>query len=284
LVTPQEITNFINQPTPRKIPKNILRAVNYKNKHLRYLAGFLVIYALMLSLILLFLQKDILLDILSNRVQGVLIGWKRYEVQEINISCYQLVVRYPTPKGEEISDCYVDFKENIPGWGQIPESLSYQDSDDSVFLSTPFPVIVEYVKLFPSVARAVGTKGKRSSQSADAFIMFLPLLIISLLLFTDSKPLKKDKQLLTKGCFTTGHVSEPKKHLLSVIVFVWFNDQLGKRQTGIYTVRTKRDEAKCRQLFADDRPVGLMYLPDRLDIIITDLLLADDLKEARGRS
>ena len=290
MVTHQEITNFINQPTPRKIPKNILHAVENKNSHKLFLVfkGLLIFSVLLLTLSLFFEENHILLNILSNKVQGVIIGWERIEKQETKISYYRMGISYPTPNGELTASCYVDFKENIPGWGQIPESLNDQASNDFVRLSTPFPVIVEYATLSHYVARAVGT---RSTPNADYYILsliqltlgFLMILFISIV--DINIHLQNDKQLLTKGYFTTGHVCEPKKqNLLLIIVSVWFNDQLGKRQTGMCIVRTKRDKEKCRQLYADDRPVGLMYLPDRLYILITDLLLTDDLTEARGRN
>ena len=308
MITSQEISNFVNQPTPRKIPKNVLRAVD--DKFSRYLAGLFILIFSALTLFVLYAGKFILLDIGSNKtVQGVLIGWRLYEVQEFNISCYHLVVRYPAPKGELTADCYVDFRENIPGWGKIPESLSYQDSDDFIHLSTPFPVIVEYVSIFPTVGRAVGTRG---TPDADALSEFWVVLYSCFWLMLTPFVVRwyffrKKKQLLVKGYFTTGLISEPKtddedtakslknkfiafmKFMLTPvalfikpidemgykIALVWFNDQHGKKQTGMCKVRTKRDKEKCRQLFKSDRPVGILYLPDSLEIFITDLWLND---------
>jgi len=90
-------------------------------------------------------------------------------------------------------------------------------------------------------------------------------------------------KLLTEGQFTRGRVVEMDSNYRflernKITAYfggaVSFRDQYGLERTESIIFITRRDRLEaCRRWRADGRSVGLLYLPDRKDIAVTDLLL-----------
>lgn len=284
MITSQEISKFVAQPTPRDVPKNILHAAGAPSYFLATLMGLLLILSFFLVTFLFSLMGlhsqhgglagDFLLNIGKRTAQGIVIDWEGREARFARWPAprlyYRVGISFHTSDGEITTDCYVTDRRSIPGWGQIPESRIEQTFGAIVRLKEPFPVIIEYAPWDPSIARAVGTQA--SLMSAVFYLVFFSVLgTIPLTYAMFWYIRKKLKRTLAEGLFAMGRVSEVcSTKEAGLKVSVSFTDQDGKARTGYRTV-TKRVEDTCRKWKADDREVGLLYLPGREDVIITDL-------------
>ena len=80
-------------------------------------------------------------------------------------------------------------------------------------------------------------------------------------------------RLLSEGRFATGRIVERGSMFK---VFFYGEIQFSDQNSAVRTDKVVRRDARiavCRQWAAEQRPVGLLYLPDRKDIVITDLWL-----------
>jgi len=266
-MTSQEISEFVNQPAPRKVPRKVfLTAIDKSDTNLY--RWVLVFFAMILGFIYLFqwsIYSDFLLDIgYKDTAQGAIISITQ-EMRQFG-SDYHLRIRFPMHDGEIETSCYVTPKENIPGWGVIPETWNNPCLRSSVRLETPFPVTIEYIPWNPYIARAVGT---RHSIFPYFFklISFVTILALIYMTFAVFLRFPRAKRLLREGLFAAGRISISAPNYI-----VSFTDQCGMNQERIYEASDKHIST-CRQWAHEGRSVGLLYLPDQEKVIITDLWL-----------
>ena len=278
-MTSQEIAEFVNQPTPRKVPGKVFNAVI--NKDERNFCMLLCGLALMIILLIIiygnFLVSDMLLDI-GNKMteQGTITSMLQISSGRSPIR-YRLTMRFTTPDGVVETSCYVSHRNAIPGWGIIPETRNNPDLRRRLSLRTPFPVTVEYIPWYPSLARAVGTRSSPDSYFLN-FIYITTISIATFLLFIMFRGFRRTKRLLREGLFTTkGRVLEFaeqrnifKRLMCKHSFFVSFIGQHGERREGVCTV-TEDSYSACARWADNGGPVNLLYLPDRNEVIITDL-------------
>ena len=286
MITLQEISDFVNQPTLRKIPRDVWSAVTKDTRiNYVYFFGINLLLIVLVFLWLLFIGKlpgHILLDIANKKTEhGTIIGWERagQESAHSERKRYRVTFRFSIPTVDVTANCYVDGIKNIPGWGQIPESLNEQASSVFVRLKEPFPVVVEYAPWHPSLARVVGTRF--SSFGYGAWLCFSAVFLIFAQLggwgfCLSLRERKITKRPLSEGRFATGRVLEirvkgepiPPKSFDGIVLF---RDQYGAEQADSFHVQYSA--TKWRRWAEEDRSVGLLYLPDLEKVLITDLWL-----------
>ena len=290
----QEISEFVNQPTPRKVPNNIFLAATNESDHHTYKWALIIILVLLFAIYLFrwSIFSDILLDVGDKEMaQGSITAMSRSVTRAG--SCYRLRIHFQTPNGVVETTCYVSHRRNIPGWGVIPETRNNPNLlHKNLRLEEPFPVIIEYIPWRPSAARAVGTR----SSSFTYFSNLVPFVLILggiYMAFGASLRLRRVKRLLSKGLFTTGRlsISATQENLSSFSMIrqllpAWyifgssskkcivnFTDQRGMRREGSYIPVDNNDSWVLCQWVSEGRSVGLLYMPDQEKVIITDLWL-----------
>jgi len=259
-MTSREISEFVNQPVPRKVPGKFFRAaIDKKINVVNYKLMFILIFALLFYMYLVrwSMFSDILLDRgYKDTAQGAITSMTREGGR------YRLYIRFHTPGGEIEANCYVSHRRDIPGWGVIPETLN-----------EPFPVTIEYIPWRPSVARAVGTRSSDSAYFLNLirFIMLFALICVLFRIFLDFRRIKR---LLSKGLFAAGHIYKYVIQGNSSSFSVNFIDQRGMKQTTFFTVPNSASSA-CRKWADENRSIGLLYLPGKDKILVTDLWLKE---------
>lgn len=289
-MTQQEIIAFVNQPIPRNVPLSILHAEidkhnNYLSKNTLFYLVFCVFFIVPIISITMFCISDILLDLnIGNKktVHGVIISISRVHDRK---EYYILSIRFSTQNGDIKANCHVDYKNEIPGWGLIPETLYNNDHLDHVYLKKPFPVTIEYIPWYPSGARIVKTR----SSPFSYFSVFVFIVIIAVavsMTFVHLKRSRMNKRLLTEGLFANGHIFEPtkqRKNLFQLFESIFqgknslsfaflFIDPSGVKRKGSCIV-SKHTFSLCKTWINEERTFGLLYLSDQEEVIITDLWL-----------
>jgi hypothetical protein len=117
-------------------------------------------------------------------------------------------------------------------------------------------------------------------ESIELVIPFLFFLSAGILFITYWYNRRGIKHLLAEGLFVTGLATEVKlwqkgRRWTADIadtykVIVSFSDQYGATQAGRYLIE-EHDLPTCSQWADEKRSVGLLYLPNRQDVLITDL-------------
>ena len=279
-MTAQEIQKFVERPTPRCVPRGVLRAADRGRRlHLRFFLGT-VFFLIGLVSILFYrvwaLPADYLMDVgIMKTADGVIVGWKRTFIshsagkgkEKITTRLYRVEARIPTPNGEVTAYCYAYGRGRIPGWGQIPESMNELDTDAFVRLKEPFPVVVEYIPRYPNLARAVGSR-LASCDYVEGLEYLVIFLLGTVLCCNGWYRFRRLKRLLAEGRFTSGHIIKVTRRVVSVS----YNDQFGAKRTGSL-LSDPALMAACSQWGAEHHSVGLLYLPGREDVFITDLLV-----------
>ena len=286
-MTPQEIQDFVRQPTPRKIPKNVWRKTTKLHNLWHYIAVF-GLFMLVLAISYL-MAGTILLDIGNKKTtQGAIIGWERRSLKagkhhKEGKPYYRVSIRFSTPSGEVVANCYVYDQEIFPGWGQIPESRDEQVANAFVSLKEPFPVAVEYVPWYPSFARMAGTQAYTPFTSCGSFsplsqylLALTVIFIVSALLLGECRRVRREtKHLLAEGLFAISH-GKPSLHSFRGTIPSWaivsFSDLDGVKREGRCDL-SPREGKMCIKLHEKRLPgyVGLLYLPYMKNIVITDL-------------
>ena len=181
-------------------------------------------------------------------------------------------IRFQTPSGEKLLFCNVNNKEDIPGWGVIPETRNNPDLRKRLRLKKPFIINIEYIPWNYSVARAVGTRFS-SHTNFYSFISILTTLVIYYMTFRLHRSFRRIKHLLAEGLFTTGQVLIPEGLLRNPFYFiVCFIDRHSVRRKGSCIVMSELTYTVYKWA-NDGQSVGLLYLPDLNKVIITDLWL-----------
>jgi hypothetical protein len=106
---------------------------------------------------------------------------------------------------------------------------------------------------------------------------FISTLAVPIFLLSDWFIHRKKIRFLRDGIFVTGRVSEVRVKpwrifpppTLDAVIAVSFSAPNGTERTGRYKIWLP-SHPECRQWAAEGRSVGLLFLPDREDIIITD--------------
>ena len=280
-MTPEEISKFVNRPAPRDIPKNVWRAAG---KPLVFYAlgafGFLIFLLFFLFLRAWMLPGDILLDIGNKKVtQGVVIGHE--PLSKLNsvsgnrtggkiTRVYRVSVRFPARNGEVTANCY-----------------AYDDDKKIYNTAVNDEVVVEYIPWYPSIARATGARLSLVYYSSEVMQFILMLFGLAGCCYVWYRR-RRLKRLLANGRFASGRVLEIdldwwKKHRFRARIYsihqflpgvVSFNDQYGAARTGRYYAPISTLEIYNRWAAAG-RAVGLLYLPGRKDVAVTDLWLSN---------
>lgn len=274
-MTPQEISEFINQPTPRRVPLSISRMEIDEYYFLQYKGILYKLLCFLFFVIIVwgqFFVCDIMMDFgHKEMVQGAITSME-YQDGIFN-KPYRLWIRFLMTDGEMRSNtCHVDHKEEIPGWGIIPETLNNPDLNKRLKLKNPFSIDVEYIPWYPSAARAVGTRSFPFSYFAILIffiISFAGIPLASRLL----RGFRITKRLLADGLFTTGHVFKPTVRKKYALYYdVWFINQCNERRKGFFIVPAE-SVPKVLNWVYERSSVGLLYLPNHDEVIITDLWL-----------
>jgi hypothetical protein len=285
-MTLQEISDFVHRPVPRVVPRSVFRAATRENP-LRWLFLFGAVFLLFGLFVCWVFQAwsgvgDILLNIGNEKTtNGAIVGWERTSASVGGsrrgggfTPVYRVDIRFFTPNKEVAAQCYVTGIRSIPGWGQIPESRNERASNASVRLKEPFPVTVEYVPWYPSLSRAVDTRASLIGYFGLVIFIF-PLVGIAICVHSWYCR-RRTKRLLAEGQYVTGRVTRiltrtarRSKHFEAVVSF---DDQNGVERTGFCPV-LYRAYSECNRWITEDRSVGLLYLPDRENVLIPDLWL-----------
>ena len=293
-MTTQEISNFVNQPIPRKIPSDFPRSILYNGalsktrlRRMDFHILKIVLWFVWIPYLLFFLTlnplEDLLLDIgVKRTAQGTVISKEQITVQNTHRlpyryrKYYRLVVSFSTPKGEVTANCYVYNFQRITSWETIPESLGEQASDLFARLKEPFPVPIEYIPWYPSVARAANTRVVKDSDSF--YLVTLFFIAISVLLYAIIRDCLINERILKNGQFVTGHVMEIRARSTATNIHYACDVEvsfIGKSSPQVgYCKVPWYVWSKCSK-WSKGISVGLMYLPNRKDILITDLWLDD---------
>jgi len=213
----------------------------------------------------------------------------------IGPASYYLRTRFSAPEGYRIANSYVWRRSNIPGWGIIPETQNnpHLTVGETLSLSEPFPVVVEYVSGRPRAARAVGT---RLSIGIIGIILMVILFspIIIAVIFKGPSDLRNPKRLLRQGVFTTGYIYWRRSSSVSLSrltetlnlapnYVVSFMDQFGEEWEA--PILAPKEEL-CGELLpflaSIDGPIGFLYLPDVGAVIVPDSWQGYTLKHAKN--
>ena len=295
-MTSQEVSEFVNQPIPRKVPYKIFRKVADYSFGLR--SGIYAYYSMcaflffMITLLFLTEQQRIMDYILLNfgignrmTAQGVVTSiWPSSRFWGIGPTSYSFSIRFSTPEGYGRAVNYVWRRGNIPGWGAIPETQNNPRLREALSLTNPFPITVEYVRGRPSAARALGARF--SSGIGDLVLATATSYLMIYILFPN---IRIGKRLLKKGAFTTGYISKKKSSSSPFTEFKQtfgcscdfghmanFTDRDGVEREAFIMVVALSDATNRSWLSMFDyykQPVGLLYLPGTNVVIITDMLL-----------
>jgi len=320
-MTSKEISEFINQPIPRKVPREISRKLTMWHSLVVWFFALMILWSVVMMIFTVSSEISImdLIRLLNsgaqNRVttQGSLISITPTRLWDVGPTSYNLTIRFSTPESDRITVNYVWRRNNIPGWGVIPETQNNPNISEGILLAEPFPVTVEYFRTRPQVARAAGTRFSIGISDTMLFVVFFGLVFMAVLLqvYMDAR---KPMRLLREGLFTTGYISLDKKIIQNGLSFSTtlkqsfdgnvlgivanFTDQRGMRREGFIKLPTDEENERLFHDFAqsllswrigkpykgknekwlDDsahngQPVGLLYLPDTKDVIVTDLWL-----------
>jgi len=217
-VTPQDVSNFVNQPTPRKVPREISRKVTNWNSPVIWFFALMILWPVVMMLFT-FRSEVSIMDYVrllnsgsQNRIttQGYIISIRPTRLWEIGPTSYNLTTRFSASGGDRLTVSYVWRRSNIPGWGVIPETQNNPHITEVLSLAEPFPVTVEYFRTHPQVARAIGTRFTINISDTMLFVVIFALVFMAMLLqvYIDAH---KPMRLLREGLFTTGYVSLDKK-------------------------------------------------------------------------
>jgi len=283
-MTPQEVSEFVNQPAPRRVPTKISRKVTSWRGILPFVTIMLLIPVLLLGPLLIIARSPFYSDI-ENRAtaHGSIISiTPEVRLWGIGPTSYTLTARFYRPRGYITVNSLVWGRRNIPGWGIIPETQNNPRRREILTLAEPFPVAIEYLRNRPSIARIVGTRFPGDfSEFIDVFIVFS--LIIVAAISVKYLEVRKAMLLLRKGAFTSGYISkrplvvtsygddeDPKQDYVAS-----FTDLRGVKCKGhIVLPSDEEGNQSWLYLFAYyGQPVGLLYLPDTEAVIVTDLWL-----------
>ena len=294
-MTPQEISEFVNQPIPRKVPREISRKVTFWHHH--YIWIFLALTLLWPVSLLNVTSQVPIMDFIRllnsgphNRMttQGSIISIIPTRLWRIGPTSYYLTTRFSTPDGDRITASYVWRRGNIPGWGVIPETQNNPRITEALSLAEPFPVTVEYFRTHSHIARAVGTRFSIGISDGMFHVALFGLIILASIagVFIHARIAMR---ILKRGLFTTGHISLHKDLSKNISIFsmlkhmshstftfftVSFTDQRGiKRESSIRFSPGEKDDERIMDFFRNEQPVGLLYLPDTNEVLITDLWL-----------
>jgi len=296
-MTSQEITEFVNQPTPRKVPGKISRKVtNWRNPGLWFIVACFLFFIVMIPPELSIMGFIRLLNSTpQNRMtaQGFITSIEPTRLWGIGPTSYSLTTRFSTPRGDRITVSYVWRRSNIPGWGVIPETQNNPRimTGETLSLAEPFPVNVEYFWTRPQVARAIGT---RFSTGISDYMPFFTLCVFGIIGTIVGVYLNARTAMciLRNGLFATGYISLHKDlstaaknvSILSMakqvfdgnvaVVIARFTDHCGiERESFIRLPSDVGNEGWLKDFCLREQPVGLLYLPDTNEVIITDLWL-----------
>ena len=300
-MTSKEISEFINQPIPSKVPHKIFCEVtSWFSRHSYYYAFFapvvmaLFVYMMSHTIHPHFIMDYILLDLGGrNKIttQGIItsITPRRGNILfwgDIGPSYYNLSIRFNDGDRNINTSNFVWRRNNIPGWGVIPETLSNSRLafGESLSLIEPFPVAVEYI---PG-RRAIRVAGARSDASHRLYFLIFRIvefyLLTRILIFILDVGIIRAKRLLRKGLFAVGHIFE-REASSSFLQFlpnpgpasdyaVAFIDHRGMRRVSPFIMPVDTNNTSWLPgLASKGQPVGLLYLPDTKKVIITDLWL-----------
>jgi len=284
-MTPQEISEFVNQPIPRKVPREISRkAINWHSKTiLGVCISVLTLIVVMISLV----SEVSIVDIMQlnmgtvNKMttQGAIISITPTRLWGIGPTSYYLKTRFSTSGGYRIVASYVWRRRNIPGWGIIPETQNNPRLRETLTLTSPFPVTVEYLRNRSwIVARAAGTRLKIGISDIMLYVALLGLVMLASLAAVAINA-RRAMRLLRKGLFTTGYISLFTGHKYPYDGCVSgyaasFTDLNGvKREELIMLPTGEENQLWFLNFFCRRQPVGLLYLPDTNSVIVTDLWL-----------
>jgi len=290
-MTPQEISKFVNQPIPRKVPYKVfckvtcwLSRYNYYSALLAPFIGTLFItYMFMRFSNPFFMMDYILLDFgIGNKMtmQGNIVSitpqrLSQFFMRGIGPTFYNVRISFHDDERYRHINSFVWRRKNIPGWGIIPETQNNPDfSIRRSILATPFPVIVEYIPNRSYAVRAVGTRSYASLRVQRLIWIFVELYLLSriLLFILDSIP--KIKRLLRKGLFATGYISKQNTSNGVLDYVVSFTDQRGVMRVAPIIMTPEVLGMPWLPDWVDrGLPVGLLYLPDTKAVIVLDLWL-----------
>jgi len=288
-MTPQEISKFVEQPMPRKVPHRILRKVQRESSGSS--PAFRHLFVLLLIMIYMLIPNQ---PILNNIVldfgiagkataQGAIISITPTRLWSIGPTSYSLGTRFRPPGWRDITTVsYVWRRESIPGWGVIPET---QDNlrlmvGETLSLAEPFPVTVEYIPGRPWNGRAAGTWFPGGIIELILAIVVFYIVILAHALFSGAQ---ETKQLLRNGVFTTGYISEqknsspftehgqrPARYASDYIAS--FTDRSGVKREAFIVASSYT--SWLWELANYEQPIGLLYLPDTNAVIVPNLWLA----------
>jgi len=292
-MTPQEVSDFVNQPIPRRVPHKIFCAVTHY--HSRYRGYPLLIFFFFIMVLEFLSERERIMDYIllnfgvGNRVtvQGDMTSiWPSPRLWGIGPTSYSFSILFSTPEGYKRVTNYVWRRENIPGWRIILETLNNPDLSGTLLLTDPFPVTVEYIRGRPSAARALGTRF--FSGVSNLILLTAKIYVLAFILFSD---LRIAMRLLRKGLFTVGYISKQKNSSSPFTEFkrtlvysfacscdsdhiVNFTDWDGAEHEAFIVAPTGAKNRAWISTFANyGQPIGLLYLPGTNIVIITELLL-----------
>jgi len=226
-MTPQEISNFVNQPIPRKVPREIYyKATNWREPVVwKYLAMFLLFFTVVSFIPVknlfwpsssthwnMVTTQGSIISITPMRFYGigpvVYSLTTRFSASERDMSTNRLVERYIH------TDRFVWRRSDIPGLEIIPETRNNPilTIGEILLLNEPFPVTIEYIRTHPEGALiveahfSIGIEDKPLVMlSVLGIISTLVIVFIWLIeLFMDAR---RTMRILNNGLFIIGCIS-----------------------------------------------------------------------------
>jgi len=298
---PQELLKIATETIPRRVSFKIwlefLSELIYDRA--RYTYYTFLILALLFAIFIAHMHIPLIihelppLSIVSgNRIttQGAIVSITPHRLLgEIGPSYYYgLIIRFHDGEQLRHTHNFVWRRRNIPGWAVIPEIQSNRNFTEVLRLDAPFPVTVEYISSSPHWAQAAGTRPILIIRIINFIFWFVFACSLFIGFMFAHPDIRRIRCLLKKGVFTTGYIrrkTSSSDSLWSEIKnffdlhsyrdhIVRFKDQSGMEREGIILVSRMISKQRYRisALAFDGNPVGLLYLPDMNEVIVTDLL------------
>ena len=225
-MTPQEISEFVNQPIPRRVPHEISRkATNWREPVVWKTLAIALLFFTVISLIPI---KNLILPTNSAHwnmmtTQGSIISITPVRFLGIGPVFYSFTTHFSASERNMSTNRFVERnihtdrlawrRSDIPGWGIISETKNNPNLKigETLLLAEPFPVTVEYPRTHPEVALiaearfSIGIEDKPLVMlSVLGIISTLAIVSIWLVeLFMDAR---RTMHILRNGLFITGYI------------------------------------------------------------------------------